>query len=156
MNRETFDRKIAELAADIDSRPLDEGLAAYLNEHYGADSDWFDTVKSACEQAVGDGWMCDREAGGIRYGRVTKPRTSAGKFSVDVVSMADCKGPYHVHPEGEIDLVMPLEGDARFDGQGAGWTVYAPGSAHYPTVSGGAALVLYLLPEGRIEFTRPG
>jgi hypothetical protein len=32
--------------------------------------------------------------------------------------------------------------------------VYPPGSAHRPTVSGGRALVLYLLPEGRIEFSR--
>ncbi|MEK7820796.1 MAG: DUF4863 family protein, partial [Pseudomonadota bacterium] len=32
--------------------------------------------------------------------------------------------------------------------------VYAAGSAHYPTVTGGAALVLYLLPGGAIEFTK--
>jgi len=43
-------------------------------------------------------------------------------------------------------MVMPLEGDARFDGQGAGWKVYAAGSAHYPKVTSGRALVLYLLP----------
>ena len=49
---------------------------------------------------------------------------------------------------------MPLEGDARFDGHGAGWCVYGPGSAHTPTVTGGRALVLYLLPEGQIEFSR--
>ena len=46
--------------------------------------------------------------------------------------------------------------DARFDGQDAGWKVYAPGTAHFPTVTGGAALVLYLLPNGEIEFPRPG
>ena len=34
------------------------------------------------------------------------------------------------------------------------WLVYPPGSAHRPTVRPGRALVLYLLPEGRIEFTR--
>lgn len=156
MSRETFDQKIAELAADIDDRALDEDLATYLNEAYGPGSEWFRIVTSACRQAVDDGWMCDREAGGIRFGRVTKPGTSAGSFSVDVVSMSNCKGPYHVHPSGEIDLVMPIEGDARFDGQDAGWKVYAPGTAHFPTVTGGAALVLYLLPNGEIEFTRPG
>jgi len=32
--------------------------------------------------------------------------------------------------------------------------VYAPGSAHRPTVSSGRALVLYLLPQGQIEFTK--
>jgi hypothetical protein len=99
--------------------------------------------------------MCDREAGGIRYGRVTRPSESAGPFSVDVVHMDDCRGPYHVHPEGEIDMIMPLTGDARFDGAGAGWMVYEPGSAHHPTVRGGSALVLYLLPAGKIEFTSP-
>jgi hypothetical protein len=55
---------------------------------------------------------------------------------------------------GEIDLVMPLSGPARFDGRGAGWVVYGPGSAHRPTVRGGKALVLYLLPGGAIDFTQ--
>jgi hypothetical protein len=67
--------------------------------------------------------------------------------------MKECTGPHHVHPNGEIDLVMPLEGSAEFDGQGAGWKVYGPGSAHFPSVRGGRALVLYLLPEGAIQFT---
>ena len=49
---------------------------------------------------------------------------------------------------------MPLSGSAEFDGHGAGWLVYEPGTAHTPTVSGGKALVLYLLPQGAIEFTR--
>jgi hypothetical protein len=68
--------------------------------------------------------------------------------------MNEIAGGHHRHPTGEIDLVMPLEGDARFDGRGAGWVVYEPGSAHTPTVSGGRALVLYLLPQGSIEFTK--
>ena len=75
-------------------------------------------------------------------------------FSVDVVDMDEVVGPHHGHPNGEIDLVMPLEGEAKFDGHGAGWVVYPAGSAHHPTVSGGRALVLYLLPEGSIEFSR--
>jgi hypothetical protein len=54
---------------------------------------------------------------------------------------------------GEIDLVMPLDADAQFDGHGAGWVVYGPDSVHRPTVAQGRALVLYLLPDGAIEFT---
>jgi hypothetical protein len=50
-------------------------------------------------------------------------------------------------------MVMPQTATARFDGRGAGWTVYPPGSAHRPTVTEGRALVLYMLPEGKIEFT---
>ena len=50
---------------------------------------------------------------------------------------------------------MPMDGsDARFDGRPAGWLVCPPGSAHRPTVTQGRALVLYLLPEGAIHFTR--
>ena len=98
--------------------------------------------------------MCEREGGGIRYGRVIEPAQDLGGYLVDVVDMDDLAGPHHTHPNGEIDLIMPLAGPARFDGQGAGWLVYGPGSAHRPTVSGGRALVLYLLPQGAIEFTR--
>ena len=42
---------------------------------------------------------------------------------------------------------------ALFDGRSRGWCVYPPGSDHRPTVTNGRALVLYLLPEGEIEFT---
>ena len=155
MTREAFDSRMAELVSIIALRPLDDSLEEFLNRHYGPDSEWFGTVKSLCRQAVADGWMCDRQAGAIGYGRVIRAHDAAGRFSVDVVSMRDCKGPYHVHPEGEIDMIMPLADDARFDGHGAGWMVYAAGSAHFPTVEGGHALVLYLLPSGRIEFTSP-
>jgi hypothetical protein len=49
---------------------------------------------------------------------------------------------------------MPINNDAEFDNHGAGWIVYEPNSAHNPTVTNGTALVLYLLPDGEIEFTR--
>ena len=68
--------------------------------------------------------------------------------------MADVVGPHHSHPKGEVDLVMPVSVDAKFDGNGKGWVVYGPGTAHKPTVTGGGAIVLYLLPDGEIEFTR--
>jgi hypothetical protein len=73
---------------------------------------------------------------------------------VDVVDMDNVAGGHHRHPTGEIDLVMPVSATATFDGRGAGWLVYEPGSAHVPTVAGGRALVLYLLPQGAIEFTK--
>jgi hypothetical protein len=46
-----------------------------------------------------------------------------------------------------------MDEGATFDGRGAGWLVCPPGSAHRPTVRQGRALVLYLLPQGRIEFS---
>ena len=63
-------------------------------------------------------------------------------------------GPHHSHPNGEVDLVIPLNEGAAFDGTDHGWKVYSPGSAHKPTVANGEAFVIYLLPDGAIEFTR--
>jgi hypothetical protein len=145
---------VATLTALIAGRPLDAALDDWLNREHGVGSPTFTALHDACRAGVAAGWLCNREGGGIRYGRIFKPADDLHGFSVDVVDMQDIAGPHHVHPNGEIDLVMPIEGDARFDGRPAGWVVMPPGSAHRPTVSHGRALVLYLLPHGAIEFTR--
>jgi hypothetical protein len=156
MTQDEFRELVGTVTAAIAGRPLDASLDRLLNERFGPSTETFGALQRACAQAIADGWMCGREAGGIRYGRVAKPDDALHRFSVDVVDMCDVVGPHHAHPDGEIDLVMPIDDDAKFDGHEAGWLVYPPGSAHRPTVSGGRALVLYLLPEGRIEFTRNG
>ena len=126
-----------------------------LKATHGAASPTYAGLKAACEAGVAAGWLCNREGGGIRYGRIFKPADDLAGFSVDVVDMQDIAGPHHVHPNGEIDLVMPIAGtDAHFDGRPAGWVVMPPGSAHCPIVTQGRALVLYLLPQGAIEFSR--
>jgi Domain of unknown function (DUF4863) len=149
-----FRQQIAQLTAQIAGRPLDGALDAWLNTEHGPGSATYEQLKRGCEDGVAEGWLCDREGGGIRYGRIFKPAEDLHGFSVDVVDMEDIAGPHHSHPEGEIDLVMPIAGEARFDARPAGWLVCPPGSAHRPTVTQGRALVLYLLPNGRIEFTR--
>lgn len=154
MQREHFSKLIEAVTAFVAGKPLTAQLEHELNVAFPASGARFQEIFSACQQAVADGWMCNREAGGIKFGRVIKPGAATAGFSVDVVDMDDVVGPHHRHPNGEIDLVMPLSSDALFDGRGAGWCVYGPGSAHSPTVSRGRALVLYLLPEGSIEFTR--
>jgi hypothetical protein len=154
MSRQDFENLIAEFTAPLAGRALDATLAAELNREHGPGSAAYEALFAACRAGVAEGWMCEREAGGIRYGRVVKPAPATQGFSVDVVDMNDCAGPEHAHPNGEIDLVMPTEGAARFDGHGAGWVVYGPGTTHRPTVSGGRALVHYLLPGGAIDFNR--
>ncbi len=154
MTPEEFRADIAALTVQLQGKPLDQALDAWLNTEHGPASASYERLKAGCEAGVAAGWLCNREGGGIRYGRIFKPADDLHGFSVDVVDMQDLAGPHHSHPLGEIDLVMPLEGDARFDTRPAGWVVYPPGSAHHPTVSQGRALVLYLLPQGRIEFTR--
>lgn len=154
MTPQEFQTELSLLTAQLAGRPLDAALDSWLNAEHGASSATFARLKQACEAGVAQGWLCNREGGGIRYGRIFKPGPELHGFSVDVVDMQDLAGPHHAHPNGEIDLVMPLAGDARFDGRPAGWVVYGPGTAHRPTVSQGRALVLYLLPDGRIEFTK--
>jgi Domain of unknown function (DUF4863) len=177
-----FRQALAELTRQLAGKPLDAALDAWLNAEHGAGGASYRNLKTACETGVAQGWLCDREGGGIRYGRIFKPAPDLHGFSVDVVDMAPPRwaapskglpprgadggtppaggehdfiaGPHHAHPLGEIDLIMPIEGEATFDGRPAGWLVCPPGSAHRPTVAHGHALVLYLLPEGRIDFTR--
>ncbi len=154
MTPDKFRAQIAALAAQIAGRPLNAALDDWLNREHGAASATYADLKASCEAGVAEGWLCNREGGGIKYGRIFKPADDLYGFSVDVVDMTDIAGPHHVHPNGEIDLVMPQGGDATFDGRPAGWVVMPPGSAHRPTVSQGRALVLYLLPQGAIEFTK--
>lgn len=154
MTPDQFQALIAKVTGEIAGRPLDAQLADFLNERFPATGAEFQAIAKACADAVAAGWMCEREHGGIKFGRVIKPTDAIHGFSVDVVEMKDVVGPQHAHPNGEIDMIMPLEGDAKFDGHGAGWFVYGPGSVHRPTVTDGRAYVLYLLPQGAIEFTK--
>ncbi len=144
---------IAALAQSLAGRPLDGDLEAWLNREHGVGSATYAALKAHCIAGESAGWICARKSDGVRYGRVFKPAPDLSGFSVDVVDMDTIAGPHHVHPNGEIDCVMPVAGEALFDGRPAGWVVYPPGSAHRPTVSGGRAFVLYLLPEGKIRFT---
>ena len=93
------------------------------------------------------------ELKGRRFGRVIESSAETGGLSVDVVDLENIVGPHHRHPTGEICMVMPVTEGARFDGNARGWCVFEPGSDHRPTVTDGEALVLYMLPDGKIEFT---
>lgn len=151
---EGFVAHLAVVADAIAGLPLNAALEDRLNRDFPADQQWFADAAAWCVRGCAEGWLCGREAGGIRFGRAVPAGEALGGMSVDVVEMTDVVGPHHAHPNGEIDLVMPIDPSAQFDGKGAGWKVYGPGSAHHPTVGGGKALVLYLLPGGAIEFTR--
>jgi hypothetical protein len=146
--------RVAQLTELIAGRALDDQLDVWLNREHGVGSATYEGLRQACVDGVTAGWLCDREGAGIRYGRIFKPAPDLHGFSVDVVDMTDIAGPHHTHPLGEIDLILPMDGAATFDDRAAGWLVCPAGSAHRPTVAAGRALVLYLLPEGRIEFTR--
>ncbi len=152
MSRSEFEQALKTITRAIAGESPGAELEALLNEQFGAGSDAFATLARACHEGDDEGWLCQREHGGIRYGRAIEATPDLAGYSVDVVRMDDVRGPYHRHPGGELDLVMPIDDAAKFDGRGAGWIAYGPESAHYPTVTGGAAYVLYLLPDGAIDF----
>lgn len=153
MTAEAFRALVGRIANRIADRSLDAALEEQLNSEFSPQSPEFGELRELCAQGERDGWLLQREAGGIKFGRVVKPGTDAGRFSVDVVRMKEVAGPHHVHTNGEIGAVMPIDGEPTFDGKPEGWYVYPPGSDHHPTVRGGDAYVLYFLPEGAIEFT---
>lgn len=149
-----FVELIATVTEAIEGHSVDEGLGPILNSRFPVGGPLLAELESLCRRGCVEGWLCARQQGGIKFGRPVKPGPRTHGFSVDVVEMNDIVGPHHRHPNGEIDLVMPYDEAAAFDGVNKGWKVYGPNTAHRPTVSGGRALVLYLLPEGAIEFTR--
>ena len=105
MSTAEFKDQLSQLTAQIAGRPLNADLDAWLNTEHGVGSTTFEQLKSSCETGVAEGWLCDREGGGIRYGRIFKPVPELHGFSVDVVDMQDLAGPHHSHPQGEIDLI---------------------------------------------------
>lgn len=153
MSTDLLKAALKPLCEAIADRPLDHSLEVWLNRHHGPDSATYAALREVCMQGVEQGWLCNREAGGIRFSRPFKAHEDLNDFSVDVVDMNNIAGPHHRHPHGEIDLILPVDEAATFDQHGAGWLVCPPGTAHQPTVRRGRAIVLYLLPQGAIEFT---
>lgn len=98
-----------------------------------------------------EGKVADRGEMPVKWSRVAKASEESLGFSVDVVLMNGA-GPRHTHHEGEVNWCISLEEEPRFDGHGPGWVVFPPGSTHVPTVEGGKMLIVYLLPNGAVEF----
>jgi hypothetical protein len=55
-------------------------LDTWLNAEHGAGSATYARLKQACQAGVAEGWLCNREGGGIRYGRIFKPATTCTAF----------------------------------------------------------------------------
>ena len=82
-------RQIARLTSELAGRELNPELQDWLNREHGAGSNTFREIEQTCQLGLAEGWLCQHEAGGIRYGRVFKPAAELQGFSVDVVDMDD-------------------------------------------------------------------
>ena len=108
-------------------------------------------IRQEMEAAYERGEICGRGEPPVRWSRLFKGSEETHGLSADCVLMSG-PGPRHRHPNGEVDLCFRVDGDARFDGHPEGWVVYGPDTTHVPTVTDGEMFILYLLPEGAIEF----
>ena len=149
-NREDLMDALAPLLAAVrETNVTDPNAAATLAAKFPIDSPQMQKVKQLMREGVEAKWLCDRENDGVRYSRVQK--SADGSLSIDAVHMSGA-GMAHTHPGGEFDLSFAVSGAPKFDGRPEGWTVYAPGSWHVPTVEGGVMDILYFLPAGAMKF----
>lgn len=140
---------LLDFARQLDlTRPAE--AEAQLEARFPLDSPYMQELSTALSRAIEEEDLCRKGNEQLSFGRLSKPLPETHGFSIDVVNMA-VPGPEHVHPKGEIDLCLAVEGEPRFDGREPGWVVYGPGSQHVPTVTNGRMHILYLLPEGAFQ-----
>jgi len=146
---DTF-RPLIEAAADLD---LSDAQAAVdqLNARFDPAGPEAADLNAALEALLAAGSIADRGELPVMWSRVTKACEESRGLSIDVVRMTG-PGPRHRHPRGEVNWCVARSGAPTFDGAGPGWVVKAEGSTHVPTVAGGEMVIVYLLPEGAIEF----
>jgi hypothetical protein len=146
---------------EVKSRTTGGELETWLNGTYGPGSELYDDLARMIAEGVRAGWAANVEVDGRGYrrSRIAEPREVLSYFSITAVymdSVEPYRGQYHLHPYGELNLVVPLDADAKLMGprgwSGPGWTAPAPGSHHYPEVKGGALIALFYLPAGRISY----
>ena len=136
-------------AKDIDFSA--EDATAQLNSSFGYKTEEGQAFVEAFKALKEAGKVADRGELPVEWGRVSKATEETLGFSLDVVHMNGA-GPDHIHPTGEASFCVPLEGEPEFEGTKRGWHVLPPGSRHVPKVTGGRMLIVYLLPNGEMEF----
>jgi len=133
--------------------PLDDPAAAVseLNARFDPAGPEAAALNEALKLLLQEGRIAERGELPVRWGRAARPSPESLGFSIDVVLMNGA-GPRHRHPLGEVNYCVAIEDSPTFQDQAPGWVVESPGSEHVPTVTGGLMLIVYLLPEGSMEF----
>lgn len=143
-------RPLIQAALDLDLTDP-EAAVAELKRRFDPVGPEAQSLNAALEGLLASGAIADRGELPVQWSRVTKASEESQGFSIDVVRMTG-PGPKHRHPKGEVNYCIARQGTPTFDGFPAGWVVMPPGSVHVPTVADGEMLIVYLLPEGAMEF----
>lgn len=168
-NKDELVARLIPFLEEIKDKTAGNELEQWLNSTYGIESDLYKDLARLFTLGVHEGWAADAEIAGPRYRRslISPPCAPTFFFSITAVLLDSTENTqsnpensfragYHLHPYGEINLVVPLNEGAALAGPNGwchgGWTVPAPGSHHFPEVKGGAVISLTFLPAGRIAF----
>ena len=122
-----------------------------LNQEFSPKNPLLKTAVDLARQGIEDGWLCHRDNAGAKFSRVAKASDETFNLSIDAVLMSG-EAAAHTHPNGEVSLCIPMQGEPRYDDFDNAWAPYPPGSSHTPTVQGGTMLFLYFLPDGAMEW----
>lgn len=146
--------KLEKLIAFIGDSPLDEALQTRLNTEFGPHTQAFQEMNRLLRTGIEENWACYNIIDGNDYrrGRLGVASDSVHEFVIESARLKDVKGNFHTHPLGEINMIQPVDPDGQFCGSGEGWKVFAAGTSHYPTVTGGACTFIFLLPKGEIKY----
>lgn len=148
MNLETI-KDLLDFVATLDLSDA-KSAKSQLDARFPFDSEQVQQWGDLMRAGIADGSMCDGGRPPMQYSRIFKSSDESNNISADA-ALLNGAGPKHRHPKGEVDLCFSFDGNALFDGNAPGWTVYAIGTQHTPTVTGGTMLILYLLPDGSFE-----
>lgn len=133
-------------------RELTSNLAYELANEFPPLGDVFDAVERNAISAIDAGRIGKSADSSTVYARLFEPGEPTRGFSIDIVKLTNVVGGRHVHPRGEVDMIIPLSPGARFNNHEKGWLTLPPGSAHRPIARGGSVIVIYFLPGGEMRF----
>src|SRR5262245_13399334 len=113
MGKELLEQALGPVFEAIVGAEPDDGskLAERLNRELPVNGAVAMAVRAAAQAGVAEGWLCDRENGGVKFSRPFKPSPATADYSVDAVVMDRVSGPRHTHTNGEINLCFTQDGE---------------------------------------------
>src|SRR5258708_26350210 len=103
---EELQKLVNEVTRPLLGRNLDAKVETWLNDELPPASATYRGLFDACRAGAAAGLICNREAGGIQFGRLIQPAEATYRLSGDVVEMEGIVGPHHAPPNGQIDFIM--------------------------------------------------
>jgi hypothetical protein len=96
-------------------------LEQWLNRTCGPGSALYEDLSRLIKVGVAEGWAANIEVDGRRYRRskIYEPSAETFCFSITAVLMdskENYRGNYHLHPYGELNMVVPLDPGAVLAG----------------------------------------